>query len=345
MTARGARYPDFLCIGAQKTGTSWLYRNLSVHPDVWLPKVKELHYFDQKMDLERQHIWAKLFDKDPVYARWRHQFSRRLIRRDVGPLKLRDLPWYWRFFFRRASDRWYASLFATAGDKLAGEITPYYAALPPERVAHIHRLMPDARILFFLRNPIERSWSQGMMFARKKGVKEFAAVMRNLEAEHTRERNDYLTTLEIWSRHYPEERIFVGFLEDVRHHPETLLERVHAFLGIRDVGPNEYTRTPVNRGTHTTMPRDVAVWLAEQDAEVIARLGDAIGGYASWWNYTCERLLAEGAEGEIDLPFEETELWDDWRALTGNGAGPPPVQSGPLPQVLRVRATQRDVSG
>jgi hypothetical protein len=41
------RGPDFLIIGAQRAGTTWVYRLLRRHPALWLPSVKELHYFDQ----------------------------------------------------------------------------------------------------------------------------------------------------------------------------------------------------------------------------------------------------------------------------------------------------------
>ncbi len=40
------RLPDFLGIGGQKTGTTWLHANLSCHPDLFLTAQKELHYFD-----------------------------------------------------------------------------------------------------------------------------------------------------------------------------------------------------------------------------------------------------------------------------------------------------------
>jgi hypothetical protein len=40
----GDACPDFLCVGAQKGGTSWLYRELERHPDFWMPPVKELQY-------------------------------------------------------------------------------------------------------------------------------------------------------------------------------------------------------------------------------------------------------------------------------------------------------------
>jgi hypothetical protein len=40
------RLPDFLIIGAQKAGTTSLHVSLRKHPDVWLPRMKEVHFFD-----------------------------------------------------------------------------------------------------------------------------------------------------------------------------------------------------------------------------------------------------------------------------------------------------------
>ncbi len=37
--------PNFFLVGAPKSGTSSFYEYLSAHPDIYLPKVKELHYF------------------------------------------------------------------------------------------------------------------------------------------------------------------------------------------------------------------------------------------------------------------------------------------------------------
>ena len=44
------RLPDFLGIGAQKSGTSWLYENLKLHPEIYVSEQKELHYFDKKLN-------------------------------------------------------------------------------------------------------------------------------------------------------------------------------------------------------------------------------------------------------------------------------------------------------
>src|SRR5215471_17299234 len=52
-SATGNAGPDFLCVGAHKAGTTWLYRQLDSHPDFWMPPVKELHYFDQLSRVQR----------------------------------------------------------------------------------------------------------------------------------------------------------------------------------------------------------------------------------------------------------------------------------------------------
>src|SRR5438094_376898 len=49
-SVNGDARPDFLCVGAHKGGTTWLYQQLDSHPDFWMPPVKELHYFAPSRD-------------------------------------------------------------------------------------------------------------------------------------------------------------------------------------------------------------------------------------------------------------------------------------------------------
>ncbi|MGE0717901.1 MAG: sulfotransferase [Alphaproteobacteria bacterium] len=75
MTA--GRLPDFLGIGAQKAGTSWLFEMLSGHPEIAFPAGKEVHFWD--WNVGRGVDWyralfagapaaAKLGDVTPGYA-------------------------------------------------------------------------------------------------------------------------------------------------------------------------------------------------------------------------------------------------------------------------------------
>ena len=47
--------PDFLGINAQKSGTSWLAKNLRYHPEIFVSKEKELHYFDRNYHRSLRH--------------------------------------------------------------------------------------------------------------------------------------------------------------------------------------------------------------------------------------------------------------------------------------------------
>lgn len=55
----GLTLPDFLGIGAQKAGTSWLYANLRRHPQIFLPEQKELHFWDRRYHRSLHYYAAK----------------------------------------------------------------------------------------------------------------------------------------------------------------------------------------------------------------------------------------------------------------------------------------------
>ncbi|MEF8795085.1 MAG: sulfotransferase domain-containing protein [Salinivenus sp.] len=52
--------PNFLVIGAQKAGTTWLLRHLSQHPDIYMP-AEEVHFFDKKYNYAKGLSWYRQF--------------------------------------------------------------------------------------------------------------------------------------------------------------------------------------------------------------------------------------------------------------------------------------------
>ena len=145
------RGPDFLVIGAQRAGTTWLHRVLQQHPNLWLPPVKELHYFDK---LETK--WTILDAKER-----RRVGFRGLLRID---------PWFFRYWLIRRSDAWYEGLFRGAQRKglLTGEITPAYATVDEGVLRRIQRTNSKIKLVFVMRDPVERAWS-AVNNAMKKG--------------------------------------------------------------------------------------------------------------------------------------------------------------------------------
>lgn len=53
--------PDFLVVGAPKCATTWLWKNLSKNPEIFVPKIKDIYYFDEKYDKGEE--WYKSFFK------------------------------------------------------------------------------------------------------------------------------------------------------------------------------------------------------------------------------------------------------------------------------------------
>lgn len=104
------RFPDFLCIGAPRAATTWLHRELSRHPQVYLPKRKEIHFY----------VEPRIDDlPNDSTLRWRDNFYFDV--HDTAQLR-----WYW-YQFRKA------------GDRLAGDITPLYSTLSRERTGSLPR--------------------------------------------------------------------------------------------------------------------------------------------------------------------------------------------------------------
>jgi hypothetical protein len=64
-----AKYPDFIGIGAQRAGTSWIYACLYEHPDLYNP-IKEVHFFSRQRNWSRGYPWYEsLFEQCPPSAK------------------------------------------------------------------------------------------------------------------------------------------------------------------------------------------------------------------------------------------------------------------------------------
>jgi hypothetical protein len=178
--------PDFLGIGAQKAGTTWLWENLRRHPEIFVPDKKELHYFDNKFD---------------------------------------------------RSIRYYTDRFEEARGRIKGEITPAYGILPRERIVFIRAIMPRLRLIFLMRDPVERAWSQAVMDLVVRSGRALEEVPETellafLESERSFDRGRYCGMLDNWLSSFPLEQLYVGFFEDIRERPRELMSEIFAHLGV-----------------------------------------------------------------------------------------------------------------
>ncbi len=333
-------YPDFIGIGAQKAGTTWLGRNLQAHPGIWLPRVKEVHYFDEKLHEPKNaplRFAHRAFGGAAANRRWRSQIRRR-AGRHLKRFRPDNFRWDLRYYLGAPNDAWYASIFEPGEGKTVGEITPAYSTLGPETVSRVHRLAPEARIIFMMRNPVERVWSQAVMsFDRGRNRPIDTAtqdeLLRQFGGAGAKRRTDYLRTLETWRAFYREDQIFVGFLEDVHFFPGELLRAVYAFLVVDPAFEPPGVGSKVHTRSTGSAPAAPLAHLARSYHAEAEALEERFGGYASFWRFCAERL-AEGTpdDGRVAYPLWDSPLWEEW-----GGPGRARLQSGLLPSVLAAR--------
>ena len=87
--------PNFLVIGAPRSGTTWISRSIMQHPGVFVPRAKEIHYFDTHYSQGRDFYEEKFHptagelaigEVTPDYFATEECPSR--IRHDLGDIKL-----------------------------------------------------------------------------------------------------------------------------------------------------------------------------------------------------------------------------------------------------------------
>jgi hypothetical protein len=120
-------WPDFFIVGAQNSATSTLYAFLRQHPNIFMPALKEPHYFSNLPSV------------------WGMQYPITHIRREDS----------------------YLRLFSAVGQtKCKGEASSSYL-WSEEAPSGIYRANPSARIVIILRNPVERAYSHYLMDIRE----------------------------------------------------------------------------------------------------------------------------------------------------------------------------------
>lgn len=313
------RFPEFLGIGVPKAASTWLYHHLRMHPDIWMPPVKELHFFDSEDPKWNgdfgSPLWRKEFrtlfvrrllrrkglTMDPhLTARWRDDFGRAStkpwsyrVRCEINTIR-----WHWKFLFSRRNPAWYAALFGAGRGKIKGEITPSYATIPPAAIQRVRELLPQARIVLVLRNPIFRAWSHArMMFHAVEGRSLESVSEDDYKAFFTSQEmittGDYPSILKNWSQHFTGEQMFIGFYEEIGEAASKFLARVFRFLGVAplaDPGGGLASRR-VLPSPEVRMGRKTAQFLAEMYYDQIKALRGTLGGHTKFWLEDAEKIL------------------------------------------------------
>lgn len=173
-------------------------------------------------------------------------------------------PHYFSQEYHRGPD-YYRSLFREASNvQLIGEKSADYFA-HPEAVGRLRAMLPDARLVVQLRNPIDRAYSDYKMLYRRGTVtRPPEEYLDGRDCDQPRFLNDglYGVHLARWLDHFPREQIHVLLFEDVKSAPEQTLAAVCDHIGAPRHFSDDVGTRPRNDSSAHFLPLPVRLALA-----------------------------------------------------------------------------------
>jgi len=213
--------PNFLVIGAQKSGTTWLYYNLKEHPEIFMPeKIKELDFFTKNSNgVHNLNKYESYFDIDRKYKRYGEATS----------------TYFWA---SQQPNNWlrYKSIFRRDIPKMVYDV-----------------LGPETKIIVSLRNPVHRAISAYIhhcvkgrltdpfpkIYSREILKKKMGIIHMGFYSEH----------LEAWLEYFPNMLVLV-YEDDIKTNPDQGLNKLTSYL---EVSKHKFNRAGhIIHGKRTT---------------------------------------------------------------------------------------------
>ena len=226
--------PDFLVVGAAKSGTTSLFKYLNHHPDVFVPQVKECRFFSQLTE-KFNGLGAEYFSNSGI-----------------------------------VNESEYFDLFKEHEGEICGDISNDYLYYYERSISNIKKyLHSDIKIVIILRNPIDRAYSNYMHHIRDGW--EDVSFEEALKREEERVENNwgwsyhyiktgmYYKQVKAYMKNFKNVKVYL--FEDLKDKNE-LLTDIYTFLGVKSeinvFDEREYNKSgyPKNKFLHHLLNQD-----------------------------------------------------------------------------------------
>lgn len=199
--------PTFLVIGAARSGTTSLFAYLRQHPEIFVSEPKESNFFAYQ---------DKLLECKGPGA-------------DYINNSVTTLDEYKKLF--KGSDSF----------KAVGEVCPLYL-YEPDAPENIHKLIPNAKLIAILRNPLEQAFSH-FLYAKRQALEPLDDFAKALEQESDRIKKgwqpvfaysqfpQYASQLKRFYALFPRDQIRIYLYEDYERDPAAILRNICQFIG------------------------------------------------------------------------------------------------------------------
>ena len=258
-----SKFPDFLLIGPQRTGTTWLHANLSFHPHIFMPVTKEIFFLNR---LDPQHPKHKTSDlreylkyfHEPWSERWHKTWTHLKIHKE----------WYW--------------------PRVCGEATASSAVIPTSILADIVTLNPELKAVLIVRNPVTRAWAHAKKTLVKEEGRDISEITDSTFTDYFASSYQvrcgrYSQIIKNWSQSLKSGHLLLLSFDDISDDPEGLLTRVFQFLGVSSGGKyiSPQAKQVINRTdpTHRSygIPTHLRSFLEDLFADELHQLPSLLG--------------------------------------------------------------------
>jgi Sulfotransferase domain len=263
LTHQAETIPDFVVIGAMKSGTTALYDYLTTHPNVAPALRKEIYFFDRYFG--QGLSWYKAHFPSPLYKLWATKVC--------GKYPLRT-----------------------------GEASTTYIFHPlaPKRILDS---LPQVKLVALLRNPIDRAYSHYYHLIRtgKESLSFAEAVEREperIEIDKAAKLNEfgcwnpafsrysyvsrglYADQLENWLKYFSREQLLIIKSEDMFANPPQVFLQTCKFLDLPTLDLMHYGK--LGAGNYSEMDSKTKRWLADYFKPHNQKLYDLLETNFNW---------------------------------------------------------------
>lgn len=298
----------FYVIGAQKSGTSWMYRYFRSHPEICIASTKETNFW-------------KIVEKGGPFNSRQVRILRRMAL--LGPLR----PWGMKLLSARSlqllkvaeigarlrdaidpphtayADQLFSSL--APGHRIAGECAPEYGQLTGETYARMAALNSDVRFVYLLRNPVDRYLSsirQEIKQAIGPERVDAGAILGFLKRSLARPKTyiDRMTHYEVTfaelERAVPKDRIRSYFYETM--FDQAVIDDLTAYLGVCSHPAKLDSVVNPAAGGEIEIPMDMIEAIAGRLAPTYRAMKERFGGaLPESWQVSAELAERAAARG------------------------------------------------
>lgn len=200
--------PNFLIVGAAKSGTTSLYHYLKQHPEVFFPSIKEPDYFASiNWSLPLRNVYGENPNLE-VLQNWQD----------------------------------YKKLYKGVNAKAIGEASPSTLFFHETSIKEIKRRLIDPKIIILLRNPVDRAFSHYRFFIRENVEDLLFEQALNLEQQRIEENYHYGYYYKSLGYYSEQVKAFVDaftkvkviLFEELKTDPNNVIAEIYEFLDLDD---------------------------------------------------------------------------------------------------------------